>query len=134
VYHDQDTVYTSYPWLRKLLIENGGVVSYCERGAKDNPWMESFWGHLKGKNSSLFLDAATFEELEWVIGKQIWYYSHERRHSRLGYRPPLEYLVTEGFIPETLAETGAKSGSAFGAQVPEDLAGVAAFLASDASP
>jgi len=84
-------------------------------------------------NSSLFLDAATFEELEWVIGKQIWYYNHERRHSRLGYRPPLEYLVTEGFIPGTLAETGAKSGSAFGAQVPEDLAGVVAFLASDAS-
>jgi len=93
------------------------VVSYCERGAKDNPWMESFWAHFKGENVSLFLEAATFEELEWVIGKQIWYYNHERRHSRLGYRPPLEYLVTEGFIPETLAETGAKKGSAFGAQV-----------------
>jgi len=52
-----------------------------------------------------------------VIGKQIWHYNHERRHSRLGYRPPLEYLVTEGFIPETLAETWVKSGSALGAQV-----------------
>jgi len=118
VHRDQDTVYTSYLWLRKLLIEDGVVVSYCERGAKDNLWMESFWGHLKGENSSLFLDAATFEELEWVIWKQIWHYNHERRHSRLGYRPPLEFLVIEGFIPETLAETGAKSGSTFGAQVP----------------
>jgi len=31
------TVYTSYRWLRQLLIEDGVVVSYCERGAKDNP-------------------------------------------------------------------------------------------------
>jgi len=99
------------------LIEDGVVVSYCERGTKDNPWMESFWAHFKGENVSLFLDAVTFEELERVIGTQIWCYNHERRHSRLGYRPPLEYLVTEGFIPETLAETGAKNGSAFGAQV-----------------
>jgi len=64
VHDDQDTVYTSYRWLRQPLIEDGVVVSYCERGAKDNPWMESFWGHFKGENSSLFLDAATFEELE----------------------------------------------------------------------
>ena len=37
VHHDQDSVYTSYRWLRQLLIEDGVVVSYCERGAKDNP-------------------------------------------------------------------------------------------------
>ena len=37
VHHDQDSVYTSYRWLRQLLIEDKAVVSYCERGAKDNP-------------------------------------------------------------------------------------------------
>jgi len=68
VHHDQDSVYTSYRWLRQLLVEDKAVVSYCERGAKDNPWMESFWAHFKGENVSLFLEAATFEELEWVIG------------------------------------------------------------------
>jgi len=37
VHHDQDSVYTSYRWLRQLLIEDKAVVSFCERGAKDNP-------------------------------------------------------------------------------------------------
>jgi putative transposase len=120
VHHDQDTVYTSYRWLRQLLIQDKVVVSYCERGAKDNPWMESFWAHFKGENVLLFLDAATFEELEWVVGRQMGYYNNGRRHSRLGYRPPVEYLKSEGFIPETLAEKEAKSGSATGAQATED--------------
>ncbi len=52
--HDQDTVYTSYDWLRTLLIEQA-VVSYAERGARDNPWIESFWGHFKVENSSLLI-------------------------------------------------------------------------------
>ena len=121
VHHDQDSVYTSYRWLRKLLIEDKVVVSYCERGAKDNPWMESFWGHFKGENASLFIEAATLEELEWVIGRQMNYYNHDRRHSRLGYRSPMEYLVSEGFVPRTLAENGCQSGSASGAQVQPPL-------------
>lgn len=41
----------------------GVVVSYCKRGARDNPWMESFWTHFKGENASLFLGAAALEEL-----------------------------------------------------------------------
>jgi len=78
--------------------------------------MESFLAHFKGENVSLFLDAATLEELEWVIGRQMNYYNCERRHSRLAYRSPMEYLISAGFIPETLAESGGKSGSAPGAQ------------------
>jgi len=69
VHHDQDTVRASYRRLRKLLIEDRVVASYCEQGAEDNPWKESFWAHFKGENVSLFLDAATLEELEWVIGR-----------------------------------------------------------------
>ena len=71
VHHDQDSVYTSYRWLRQLLIEDKAVVSFCERGAKDNPWMESFWGRFKVENGSLFGDAATLGELEWAIGRQM---------------------------------------------------------------
>jgi hypothetical protein len=37
VYHDQDSVYTSYQWLRALLLEDGMRVSYSENGAKGNP-------------------------------------------------------------------------------------------------
>ena len=71
VHHDQDSVYTSYRWLGQLLIEDKAVVSFCERGAKDNPWMESFWGRFKVENGSLFGDAATLRELEWAIGRQM---------------------------------------------------------------
>ena len=113
VHHDQDSVYTGYRWLGQLLIEDKAVVSFCERGAKDNPWMESFWGRFKVENGSLFGDAATLGELEWAIGRQMKYHNHERRHSRLGYRSPMEYLASEGFVPKTLAEIGPKSGSAF---------------------
>jgi len=55
-HHDQDPLYTRYRWLRRLLIEDKTVVSYCERWAKDNPWMESFWAHFKEENVSLFLE------------------------------------------------------------------------------
>jgi len=80
--------------------------------------MESFWAHFKGENVSLFLEAATFEELEWVIGRQMGYYNNERRHSRLEYRSPMEYLTSEGFIPKRLAKIGRESGSVSGAQAP----------------
>ncbi|MGY4706907.1 IS3 family transposase [Candidatus Bipolaricaulota sp. J31] len=60
------------------------------------------------------------EELEWVIEKQIDYYNCKRWHSRLGYRSPLECLESEGFISKKLVEKGAKSGSASGAQAPNN--------------
>ena len=88
MHHDQDSVYTSYLWLRQLLLVDKAVVSYCERGAKDNPWMESFWAHFKGENASLFLETSTLEGLKWVIDKQMNYYNGERRHSRVDYRSP----------------------------------------------
>jgi len=113
VYHDQDTVYTSYRWLSQLLIEDGVVVSYCERGRRTiHGW--SRLGLTERENASLFLDAATLEELEWLIGKQMEYYNNEHRHLRLEYRPPVECL--SGFNPETLAEIGLESGSVSEAQ------------------
>jgi len=116
VHHNHDLVYTSYCWLRQLLMVDKAVVSYCEGGTKDNPWIEAFWGRFKRENMSLFLDAATFEEPEWVIGRQMSYYNKEGRHLRLGYRSPMEYLINEGFIPKTLAENDLESGSVSGAQ------------------
>jgi len=47
-----------------------------------------------------------------VIGRQINYAGCERRHSSLDYRSPMEYLISAEFIPETLVESGVKSGSA----------------------
>ena len=51
-----------------------------------------------------------------MIGRQMKYPNHGRRHSRLGYRSPMEYLASEGFAPKTLAEIGPKSGSVPGMQ------------------
>ena len=96
----------------------GAVVSYSERGAKDNPWIESFWGHFKGENASLLIEAATLDELEQVIDQQMIYYNRRRRHSSLDYLAPVEYLEREGMHLEPLAHTTLSTGSATGAQVP----------------
>jgi len=59
------------------------------------------------------------------------YYNNERRHSRLGYRSPMEYLASDGFIPKTLAEIGLESGSVSGAQArARQSRGLIRYLAS----
>jgi len=75
------------------------------------------WGHFKVENGSLLSEAATLEELEWVIDRQMLYYNQERRHSGLGYRAPMAYLEDEGIHPKVLVEIGPRSGSVLGAQV-----------------
>jgi putative transposase len=97
IHQDQDAVFTSYAWLRALLLDAGARVSYSENGAKGNPWIESFWARFKHENQSLLLDARTLDELQTVVEQQVQYYNRERRHSGLGYQPPLAYLHTEGF-------------------------------------
>ena len=117
VHHDQDTVYTSYDWLQRLLIRDRARVSYAEGGARDNPWIESLWGHFKVENGSLLCEAASLEELEWVVERQMRYYNERRRHSGVGYMAPVEYLRRQGIHPRVLVETGPPSGSVSGAQV-----------------
>jgi putative transposase len=68
------------------------VISFSENGAKDNPWIESFWSRFKGENHSLFWEAQTLEELSAVVERQMEYYNTRRRHSSLAYKAPLEYL------------------------------------------
>lgn len=103
VHSDQDSVYTSYEWLRKLIVEEGVVMSFSENGAKDNPWIESFWSRFKGENHSLLWEAQTLAELTEVVNRQMVYYNSRRRHSRLAYRSPLEYLHQEGILPHRLS-------------------------------
>ena len=47
--------------------------------------------------------------------------NNERRHSRLEYRSPVEYLTSVGFIPKMLAEIGPKSGSVSEAQAQTNM-------------
>jgi len=92
MHHDQDSVYTGYEWTSQLLLKDGLRVSYALRGAKDNPEMESFHGRFKTEGHSLFLEAQTIGELISVVDGRMCYYNTERRHSSLGYVPPLTYI------------------------------------------
>jgi putative transposase len=103
VHSDQDSVYTSYEWLRTLIVEAGVVISFSENGAKDNPWIESFWSRFKNENHSLLWEAATLPELIEVVDRQMEYYNRRRRHSRLANRCPLEYLHQEGILPSRVS-------------------------------
>lgn len=93
VHHDKDSVYTSYRWLERLLLEERARLSYAERGARDNPWIESFWGRFETENGELLLEAETVEEAGKIVGEQLDYYNRKRRHSALDYRVPYEVLL-----------------------------------------
>lgn len=94
VHQDKDSVYTSYAWLHRVLIQEQGRLSYAEHGAKDNPWIESFWGRLKTENADLFWVCETLAELEAVVADRLRYYNERRRHSALAYRCPKAVLLS----------------------------------------
>jgi putative transposase len=97
VHQDQDPVFTSYAWLRALLLRSRVRISYSENGARGNPWIESFWARFKQENHSLFIEAATLSELRRLVDQQMRYYNRKRRHSSIGNQPPLTYLNSKGF-------------------------------------
>jgi len=92
IHHDQDPVYTSHEWLHQLLTVHQARVSYAEHGARDNPWIESFWGRFKTENQTLLLEAETLPEVTQIVDQQMDYYNHDRRHSSLGQVPPWVFL------------------------------------------
>jgi putative transposase len=92
MHHDRDPVYTGYGWTSQLLLKDELRLSYALRGAKDNPEMESFNGRFKTEGHSLFLEAQNFDELVAIVDDRICYYNTERRHSSIGYVPPLTYI------------------------------------------
>ncbi|WP_103028979.1 IS3 family transposase [Salinibacter altiplanensis] len=92
IHHDQDSVYTSYRWLRAILLKDGMRVSYSENGAKGNPWIESLWGRTKTEVGSQIAEASSLPALREVFDRRFKYYNRERRHSSIGYVPPREHL------------------------------------------
>ena len=100
IHHDRDTVYTGYRWLRAVLITHRARISFSENGAKGNTSMESFNGHFKGENKSLFHDAANVWELERIIDQQMISYNGRRRHATLGYTAPIDYIIQEEILPQ----------------------------------
>lgn len=92
-------------WDLALLRSVRVRLSYALNGAKDNPEMESFIGRFKTEGHSLFLDAHDIAELRTVVAERMRYYNAERRHSSIGYLPPLAYIerVLSGFAERALA-------------------------------
>jgi transposase InsO family protein len=92
IHHDQDSVYTSYRWLRAILLEDGMRISCPENGAKGNPWIESLWRRTKTEIGSRIAEAQSLPALREVLNGRFQYYNQERRHSSIGYGPPREHL------------------------------------------
>lgn len=99
VHQDQDAAFTSYRWLRAVLVQAKARVSYSENGARGNTWVESFFGRLKVESGSLFHDTRNVWELRRVVNERIVYYNAERRHSTLGNRAPVDYINDEAILP-----------------------------------
>jgi transposase InsO family protein len=92
IHHDLDSVYTSYRWLRAILLDDGLRISYSENGAKGNPWIESLWGRTKAEIGSRITESPSIPALRSVFDERFRYYNRERRHSSIGYIPPREHL------------------------------------------
>lgn len=99
IHQDRDP---SHDWLYQVLVASMCVVSFSERGAQDNPWIESFWSRLKADNASKIITAHTANELAEVIDEGFRYYNEERRHSGLDYLKPMDYYKQEGILPDHL--------------------------------
>ena len=84
LHSDQDAVYTSYAWLRELLMREGMRVSFSERGARGNPWVESLWGRMKTEIGSRIHQACDLEGLRSILTEHFRYYNRSRRHSSFG--------------------------------------------------
>lgn len=102
VHHDQDSVFTSFAWPRAVILESGCVMSFSENGAKENPWIESFWGRMKSRCLSRLIEATTMRELKEVVDEEMSYYNCKRRHSSLGNISPMKYLESEGISIENI--------------------------------
>ena len=99
VHQDQDAAFTSYRWLRAVLVQAKARVSFSENGARGNTLVESFFGRLKVESGSLFHDARNVWELRRVVNERIVYHNAERRHSTLGNRAPVDYISDEEILP-----------------------------------
>ena len=92
LHQDQDSVFTSNDWIDQTLIEDSVQLSYSENGARGNVQMESFNGHFKCPNRSLFCEAKSLDELRVIVEDQVNYWNERRRHANLQNRIPIDYI------------------------------------------
>jgi len=53
---------------------------------------QSFNGHFKCPNRSLFCEAGSLEELRVIVEERVDYWNTRRRHTTLQNRIPIEYI------------------------------------------
>ncbi len=93
VHQDQGSVFTGYGYTGQLVLKDKVALSFAAKGAPgENAAKESFIGHFKTENESLFWEAKTREELERLIKERVVYYNQKRRHQSLGYVSPEDFL------------------------------------------
>jgi transposase InsO family protein len=95
LHQDQDSVFTSNDWIDQILVEDKVQLSYSENGAKGNVYMESFNGHFKCPNRSLFCEAKSLDELRVIVETQVNDWNERRRHASLQNRIPIDYIEEE---------------------------------------
>lgn len=100
IHHDQDAIYTSQEWLRKVCVQSGARVSYSLNGARGNTAMESFNGHFKGENESIFWEQKDIKGVIKVVETRMRYYNDIRRHESLGQISPESFLIKHGIKPQ----------------------------------
>ena len=54
--------------------------------------MEAFNSRFKSEGRSLFLVAQSVTELAMIVAERMEYYNTQRRHSSIGYLPPMTYI------------------------------------------
>lgn len=101
VHTDQATVFKSYRWLDQVLCEDQVEVSYSERGAKDNPWIESLWSRLKEEVGQLLFDSSSLNRLQEVVNTYFTQYINQRRHQGLQLQIPINVLMNQNDSGET---------------------------------
>ena len=92
LHQDQDSVFTSNDWIDQILVEGQVQLSYSENGAEGNVYVESFNGHFKCPNRSLFCEAGGLDELRVIVEDRVDYWNNRRRHASLQNRMPIEYI------------------------------------------
>jgi len=79
VHQDQGRPFTSFEYVGQLTIKDQVMLSYAAKGKPgENAAKESFIGHLKTENKSLFLEARTAKELKVIVKDRIIYYNTKR--------------------------------------------------------
>ena len=86
----------NWPGYRDTVIETARTrvrlaINLCVEG-ESNPEMEAFNSRFKSEGRSLFLVAQSVTELAMIVTERMEYHNTQRRHSSIGYLPPLTYI------------------------------------------